>query len=64
MCLHLQKASLMANPIYSLATTKVTLWQHQVYGYKWPSLLSQMAFCQPCKTMKVNFRDCGAREQH
>ena len=47
--MNLQKLSLMAqeqNPIYSL-TLKLhfnTVQAHQVYGYRWSSLLSPMAF--------------------
>ena len=32
--------------------------KHQLRGYRWPGLLSQMAFCQPCKAMLVHYRSC------
>ena len=37
----------------------------QTHGYRWPRLLLRMAFCQlvqPCQTMKVHYRVCGASE--
>ena len=32
--------------------------------YRWPSLLSQMAFCWPCHITKVHYSVCGACEWH
>ena len=37
-----------------------TVQKHQIHGYREPGLLSQMAFCQPCKTMLVHYRACVA----
>ena len=45
------------NPIYSLTLNlhSSTVQVHQAYGYRWPSLFSQMAFSQPCQTVKVHY---------
>ena len=29
-----------------------------MHGFRWPNLLLQMVFCQPCQTMKVHCRGC------
>ena len=34
------------------------------HGYRWPSLLTQTAFCHPCQTIKVHYRVFGASEWH
>ena len=36
-----------------------TVWKHQLLGYTQPGLLSQIAFCQPCKAALVHYRACG-----
>ena len=39
------------NPIYNLTWMlhSCTIHTHQTHGYRWPDLLSQMAFCWPAK---------------
>ena len=49
--------------IQFMAEHSNTTQKHQTHGYWWPSLLSQMAFCQPCQTMKVHYRACGAMQR-
>ena len=46
------------NPIYSwiLKPHSSATHTHQAHGYRWPSLPSHMAFCQPSQTMKVHYR--------
>ena len=40
-----------------------TIQTHQAYNYRWPSLLSQIAFCWSCQTIKVYcIQGCGASE--
>ena len=38
---------------YTLALSRHT--KHMAIAYRWPSVLSQMAFCSPCQTMKVYY---------
>ena len=44
---------------YSCTTCKCL-----THGYRWPSLLSQTAFCHPCQTTKVHYRVFWASEWH
>ena len=37
---------------------------HHSQGYRWPGLLLQEVFCQPCKTTMVHYRIYGATEGH
>ena len=37
-----------------------SLLRHQAYWYRWPSLLSQLAFHQPCQAIKMHYRACGS----
>ena len=41
-----------------------TIQKLQTHGYRWPSLLSQMAFCHSCQTTKVHYRVYEASEWH
>ena len=54
------------NPFYcwTLHLNSCTTQIHQTHGYRWPNLLSQMAFCSPNQTTEVHYRVFGGSEWH
>ena len=42
---------------WTLNPHSCTTEKHQTHDYRWSSLLSQMAFCWPCQTTEVHYRD-------
>ena len=65
-CKNRSKSNRNWNPFYcwTLKLNSCTNQKRLTHGHRWPSLLSQTAFCHPCQNIKVHYRVFGASEWH